>query len=190
VQLPQVLSGAIADIPTGGVSNPVRSDAGIHIMKVYQARGGAQATVILQHKARHILLKTNELRDDEVCYAQLTEIRDRAQNGEEFTVLAKEFSEDYGSALSGGDLGWSMPGQFVPEFEQVIATVEVNEISFPFRSQFGWHILVVEERREQDFSGQVLRNQASEILRDRKFAEELQLWLQELRDNAFIEIKG
>jgi peptidyl-prolyl cis-trans isomerase SurA len=189
VQLPEVLSNAITGLAAGEVSKPVRSDAGFHILKVYQSRGGAQAAVILQHKARHILLKTNELRNDEACYEQLTEIRDRLQKGEEFAVLAKEYSEDYGSALGGGDLGWSMPGQFVAEFEQVISTVEIDEISYPFRTQFGWHILIVDERREQDFSGRVLRNQAAEILRDRKFGEELQIWLQGIRDKAYIEIK-
>ena len=110
--------------------------------------------------------------------------------GDDFAELAKEFSEDPGSGLKGGELGWSTPGMFVPEFEQTMNSIAVDEISAPFSSQFGWHILQVTELRKQDFSGDILRNRAENMLRQRKYEEELQVWLQEIRDEAFIEIKG
>ena len=110
-------------------------------------------------------------------------------NGANFGEVAKEHSEDIGSMLSGGDLGWSTPGQFVPVFESTMGQTEVGQISQPFRSQFGWHILMVEDRRQQDMSDRVIRNQARNILRKRRFEEELQNWLREKRDEAYVEIK-
>ena len=103
--------------------------------------------------------------------------------------LARDHSEDISSALNGGDVGWSLPGKFVPAFEQVLNTIPLNQVSEPFRSQFGWHILEVTERRNQDFSQDIKRNQAQNILRQRRFESELQLWLQEIRDEAFVDIK-
>lgn len=189
VQLPPKLSEAVRDLQAEELSKPVRTDAGFHILKVYARRGGEQEILIKQFKVRHILLKVNEIRDDEATYNQLQALRTRIQNGEDFAALAKEFSQDIGSALGGGDLGWSLPGQFVPEFEQMMQSTDVGDVSPPFRSQFGWHILQVTEAREQDFSGEVLRNQAAEILRNRKFDQELEIWLREQRDRAYVEFK-
>ena len=110
-------------------------------------------------------------------------------NGADFGILAKQNSEDSGSSLSGGELGWSAPGLFVPEFEEVMYTIPLNEVSQPFQSPFGWHILQVTARREQDFSNEILRNKAENILSQRKYEQELRVWLQEIRDEAFIEIK-
>lgn len=189
VQLPAQLGEAVRDGQVGEVTKPVRSDAGFHIFKIYDRRGGEQQMMVKQYNVRHILLKTNEIRDDEATYKQLESIRERINAGEEFAALSKEFSEDIGSALGGGELGWSLPGQFVPEFEQMMQSINVNEVSAPFRSQFGWHILQVTDTREQDFSKEAQQGRAAEILRDRKFQEELEVWLQELRENAFVEFK-
>ncbi len=189
VQLPVELSAAVRDLKPGELTPPVRTDAGFHILKAYGRRGGEQEVMVKQYKVRHILLRVNEIRDDEATFNQLEELRARVQNGEDFAVLAKEFSQDIGSALGGGDLGWSLPGQFVPEFEQMMKSVEVNEVSHPFRSQFGWHMLQVTDTREQDFSGEVMRNQAAEILRNRKFEQELEIWLREQRERTFVEFK-
>jgi peptidyl-prolyl cis-trans isomerase SurA len=134
-------------------------------------------------------LKPNQIRDQLTTIDQLKSLRERVISGEDFDVLAKEFSEDPGSGLNGGELGWSTPGMFVPEFEQTMDTIVINDISAPFKSQFGWHILQVTERRQQDFSEEILRNRAENMLRQRKYEEELQVWLQEIRDEAFIEIK-
>ena len=116
-------------------------------------------------------------------------LRDRILKGEVFAKLAREHSEDTGSMLSGGDLGWSTPGMFVPEFEEAMADTSIGNISRPFKSQFGWHILQVMERRETDMSDKMTRNQAANVLRSRRFDEELQLWMTQIRDEAYVEIK-
>jgi peptidyl-prolyl cis-trans isomerase SurA len=120
---------------------------------------------------------------------KLLTLRTEALEKNNFVELAKANSEDIASKLSGGDLGWSLPGQFVPEFEAVMHGTEVGDISHPFRSQFGWHILFIEDRRDQDMSEEVKRNQARGLLRNRRFEEELPLWLQEIREEAFVDIK-
>jgi peptidyl-prolyl cis-trans isomerase SurA len=187
-QLPGVFIDAVEKLDAGEVSQPIRSAAGYHLIKLYERRGGEEQ-LVEQHFARHILIKPNQIRDQKTTINQLNELRKRSIAGEDFAILAKEFSEDPGSALSGGELGWSTPGMFVPEFEQTMGTIAINDISEPFASQFGWHILQVTERRQQDFSSEILRNKAQSMLRQRKYEEELQVWLQEIRDEAFIEIK-
>lgn len=188
-QLPGVFIDAVEQMDIGQVSDPIRSGAGYHLLKLYERRGGGEQ-LIEQHFARHILVKPNQIRDQETTVALLNELRDRSIAGEDFAALAKEFSEDPGSALKGGELGWSTPGMFVPEFEQTMGSIALNEVSAPFSSQFGWHILQVTDRRNEDFSTNILRNRAQNMLRERKYEEELQVWLQEIRDEAFIEIKG
>ncbi len=187
-QLPSLFITAIEDLSPGEVSQPIRSDAGYHILKLYERRG-ASGQKIQQHLARHILLKPTEIRSDEETLKAINELRSRIEAGEDFAALAKEYSEDIGSAMSGGSLGWSVPGQFVSEFENIMNTIELNQVSEPFRSQFGWHIVQVTERRKQDFSDNIKRSQARNILKQRRFQEELQIWLQEIRDEAFVEIK-
>lgn len=188
-QLPGVFIDAVEKMEVGQISDPIRSGAGYHLLKLYERRGGGEQ-LIEQHFARHILVKPNQIRDQDTTVALLNELRDRALAGEDFAALAKAFSEDPGSALKGGELGWSTPGMFVPEFEQTMDSIALSEISAPFRSQFGWHILQVTDRRDEDFSTNILRNRAQNVLRERKYEEELQVWLQEIRDEAFIEIKG
>lgn len=188
-QLPGVFIDAVEKMEVGQVSDPIRSGAGYHLLKLYELRGGGEQ-LIEQHFARHILVKPNQIRDEAATLELLNSLRDRVSAGEDFAALAKEFSEDTGSALSGGELGWSTPGMFVPEFEQTMDSIAIDEISAPFSSQFGWHILQVTDRRDEDFSTNILRNRAQNMLRERKYEEELQVWLQEIRDEAFIEIKG
>jgi len=187
-QLPGVFIEAVEKLEVNTVSEPIRSGAGFHLIKLYERRGGGEK-LIEQHFARHILIKPNEIRDEETTISQLNELRDRVTGGEDFALLAKEFSEDPGSALNGGELGWSTPGMFVPAFEQTMNSIALEEISAPFLSQFGWHILQVTERRNQDFSDKIMRNNAENLLRQRKYEEELQVWIQEIRDEAFVEIK-
>lgn len=188
-QLPGVFIDAVEQMDIGQVSDPIRSGAGYHLLKLYERRGGGEQ-LVEQHFARHILVKPNQIRDQETTVALLNELRDRSIAGEDFAALAKEFSEDPGSALKGGELGWSTPGMFVPEFEQTMGSIALNEVSAPFSSQFGWHILQVTDRRNEDFSTNIMRNRAQNMLRERKYEEELQVWLQEIRDEAFIDIKG
>ena len=113
----------------------------------------------------------------------------RALSGEEFADLAREYSEDIGSAQEGGELGWTSPGQMVPEFEQAMNATAVGEISDPVRSQFGWHIIEVQDRREQDMTDEASRNKAMDYLHARKYQEELDAWLRQIRDEAFVDIK-
>lgn len=187
-QLPTLFADRVAGLTVGDVTEPFRSGAGFHMIKLFDQRGGGEV-LIEQTKARHILIKTSEIINDTEAFDRLVALRDQIINGADFAALAKENSEDLGSALQGGDLGWANPGQFVPEFEATMGQMAPGEISQPFRSQFGWHILQVLERRKQDMSDTMIKNQAANLLRSRRFEEELQVWLQEIRDEAYVELK-
>lgn len=187
-QLPAAFAAALRDLSPGQITAPIRTDAGFHLLKLYERRGGAEQ-MLRQSRVRHIVIKPNEILTDEQAFAKIQQLRERILAGESFADLAREFSDDTGSALKGGDLDWSVPGKFVEEFEAVVEHIEPNQISEPFKTQFGWHIVEVIERRDQDFSEEIRRNQALNVLRQRKFAEELPIWLQEIRDEAFVEIK-
>lgn len=188
-QLPELFAEGLVDLPVGGVTKPLRSGAGFHLLKIYDKRG-AQEQVIEQSKVRHILIKPSAILSDEQAQQKLADIRQQILNGADFAEMARKHTEDVGSMLGGGDLGWSLPGKFVPEFERTIDITPVGEISLPFRSQFGWHILLVEDRRQQDMSETVRENQALQLLRNQRFEEERINWLQEIRDKAYVEIKG
>lgn len=188
IQLPPLFSEALAKLEPGEVSTPLRSDAGIHLLKLYERRGGGEQ-LIQQTKIRHILVKPNEILTKEDALAKISQLRARIVAGETFGDIAREYSEDPGTALKGGELGWSTAGQFVPIFESTAAGLEVNEMSEPVFSQFGWHIIQVTGRRSQDFSETLITNQARNALGQRKYAEELPIWLQEIRSEAFVEIK-
>ena len=187
-QLPSLFTDAIENLNPGEISKPIRSGAGFHVLKLYDRKGGGKQ-LIQQHFARHILLKPNQIRDQAETVELLNDMRQQALDNDDFFALAKQYSEDPGSALKGGELGWSTPGLFVPEFEKTMDSIALNEISKPFQTQFGWHILQVTERRMQDFSDEILRNRADNLLRQRKYSEELQVWLQKIRDEAYVEIK-
>jgi len=187
-QLPELFGNQMANLSAGQISKPFRSGAGFHILKNIEQRGGG-AQMIDQTHARHILVKTSEIMDDAQARQKLLDLKARIEKGEDFAKLARENSEDTGSMLSGGDLGWSTPGMFVPEFEEAMANTSPGNISRPFKSQFGWHILQVIERRKEDMSDKVKRNQAANVLRSRRFDEEFQLWLTQIREEAYVEIK-
>lgn len=187
-QLPELFGNQMLGLAEGQVSKPFRSGAGFHILKNIEQRGGGEQLVEQTH-ARHILVKTSEIMDDAQARQKLLDLKARIEKGEDFAVLARENSEDTGSMLSGGDLGWSMPGMFVAEFEEAMKNTPINGISRPFKSQFGWHILQVLERRKEDMSDKMKRNQAANVLRARRFDEEFQLWLTQIREEAYVEIK-
>lgn len=187
-QLPELFGNQMMNLSAGQVSKPFRSGAGFHILKNIEQRGGG-AQLIEQTHARHILVKTSEIMDDAQARQKLLDLKARIEKGEDFAKVAREYSEDTGSMLSGGDLGWSAPGMFVPEFEEAMANTSIGNISRPFKSQFGWHILQVLERRKEDMSDKVKRNQAANVLRSRRFDEEFQLWLTQIREEAYVEIK-
>lgn len=187
-QMPDLFANAVESLEQDAISDPLQSGAGFHILKLYGKRG-AQEQVIEQSKVRHILIKPSAILSNEEAREQLTTIRQQILDGADFAEQAKEHSEDVGSMLSGGDLGWSLPGKFVPEFERTINNSAIGDISEPFRSQFGWHILQVQERRQQDMSDTVRTNQANRLLRSQRFEEERLNWIREIRDEAFVEIK-
>lgn len=187
-QLPELFGNQLAGLKTGAVTAPFRSGAGFHILKNIEQRGGGQQLIEQTH-ARHILVKTSEIMDDNQAREKLLALKDRIEKGEDFAKLAKANSEDTGSMLSGGDLGWSSPGMFVAAFEEAMSNTPIGKVSRPFKSQFGWHILEVLERRKEDMSEQMKRNQAQNMIRSRRFDEEFQLWLTQIREEAFVEIK-
>lgn len=187
-QLPNAFAIALRDLSPGQITAPLRTDAGFHLLKLHERRGGGER-LLRQSRVRHILIKPTEILSEEQAFAKIQQVRERILGGESFADLAREFSDDTGSALKGGDLDWSVPGKFVAEFEATANAAELNRVSEPFKTQFGWHILEVTERRDQDFSAEIQRSQAEHTLRQRKFGEELQVWLREIRDEAFVEIK-
>lgn len=187
-QLPELFADVVETLKAGEVSSPIRSGAGFHLLKNIEQRGGGEQ-LVEQTKARHILIKTSEIMDDETAREKLQKIRQQILDGADFAEMAREHSEDIGSMLEGGDLGWATPGMFVPEFENAMAKTAIGDITEPFKSQFGWHILQVVDRRKQDMSDVVIRNKAAQMLRDKRFAEELQVWQIELREDAYIDIK-
>ncbi len=187
-ELPSLFAQAITTMQTGETSPLIRSPSGFHIIKISELRGGERHMVSQTH-ARHILIKTNELVDDEAARSRLMELKNRLENGDDFATLARANSDDKGSAAKGGDLSWSSPGQMVPAFEATMKKLELNVISEPFQTQFGWHIVEVLKRRQHDDTDKYYRNQARKQLFERKAAEEEQLWLRRLRDEAYVELK-
>jgi peptidyl-prolyl cis-trans isomerase SurA len=188
-ELPTFLAEVIATMKAGDVSKPIRTPSGFHIAKLNELRGNTQ-TIVNQVHARHILLKPNELQDDATVQQKLNSIRDRILNkGENFAAVASVVSEDPGSAAEGGDLGWASPGTYVPEFEKQLAQLQPDEISQPFRTQFGWHIIQLLGRRQFDNTNDIIRQKAFLALRESKADEETELWLRRLRDEAYVEYK-
>ncbi len=188
-QLPQFILDLVTRMKPGDVSQPVRTPSGFHIVKLNERRGGEAQVIINQIHVRHILMKTNELDDDETVRQKLAKLRDRILKGEDFAGLASTNSADPGSAPDGGDLGWSGPGTFVPEFDKAIADLKDKEISEPFKSRYGWHIVQMLGTRTYDSTDDVRRQRAFAAIREGKADEETELWLRRLRDEAFVEVK-
>ena len=189
-ELPSIISDVIPKMAPGDVTEPIRTPSGYHLFKLNDVRGGEQQAVVSQVHARHILLKTNELEDDSTVEQRLGNIRERIVSGkEDFAAIASVTSQDPGSAAEGGDLGWAGPGTFVPEFEKQIDALAENEITQPFKSKFGWHIVQLLGRRVHDATEDMRRNRAFAALRESKAEEETEMWLRRLRDDAFVEYR-
>ncbi|MEM8659640.1 MAG: peptidylprolyl isomerase [Pseudomonadota bacterium] len=185
--LPSLFADIAPQLAVGATSEPIRSPSGFHLIYMEDLRGGEQ--MVSQTQVRHILVKPSEIMTDDQARDLVVGLRSRVEEGEEFGDLAREYSEDIGSAQEGGDLGWTMPGQMVPEFQQAMDATAVGEMSDPVRTQFGWHVLFVEDRRSEDMSSEATRQKAAEFLHSRKYQEELDAWLQQIRDEAFVDIK-
>ncbi len=185
--LPSLFAEVAPTLAVEQTSAPIRSASGYHLIYLAEKRGGS--TIIQQTKVRHILLKPSAIRTDEECKLLAQDLRQQVIDGADFGDLSRQYSEDIGSAQEGGDLGWVSPGQTVPEFENMMDSTELGAVSQPVHSQFGWHILHVEERRQEDVSNTILENRAREMLHQRKYQEELDVWLRKIRDEAFVDIK-
>jgi peptidyl-prolyl cis-trans isomerase SurA len=186
--MPSLFADVAPELDKGETSDPIRSPSGWHLVHMADRQGGGEQ-IVSQTRVRHILIRPSEILTPEEAREKVAELKSRIEAGEDFAELAREHSEDIGSATEGGDLGWTMPGQMVPEFEAAMNDTPVGELSEPVRSQFGWHLLEVLERREQDMSQQAMKNRAMEVLHQRKYEEELDAWLRKLRDEAFVDIK-
>ena len=186
-QLPGVFIEAVEKLEIDQVSEPIRSDAGYHLIKLYERKGGGEQ-LIEQHFARHILIKPNQIRDEATVVSQLTELRERIKAGEDFALLTKEFSEDPGSALKGGEYDWTDPSTYVPAFRDTLLSLEKDQLSEPFRTNFGWHIVQLLDKRVADKTELAKRNRAQQMLFNRKFKEESFAWQREMREQAHIEI--
>ena len=185
--LPSLFGDVAPALKPGETSEPIRSDSGFHIINLVEVRGREQ--VVTQTKARHILIKPSEIMTDAQAQALAANLRARVLAGEDFGELAQEYSEDIGSAQEGGELGWTTPGQMVPEFEATVQKTPVGEIAEPVRTQFGWHVVKVEGRRDEDMSDLATRNKAMDYVHNRKYQEELDAWLRQIRDEAFVDVK-
>ena len=189
-QLPSLVAPVVPELPVGEPSEVLENNSGFHLVMVMDKRGGEQQQVIQQHRVRHILVRPSEATTDSQAETMIRDLYQQLENGASFSALAREYSDDPVSGSDGGNLGWVSPGQMVPAFEQAMLNADIGEFRGPFRSQFGWHILQVQERRQKDISGDVRDAEARQAIYRRKFETELQNWLQEIRDEAFIEFKG
>ncbi len=187
-QVPALFLDALKSMQVGEVSKPIRSPNGYHILKLTNRRGGASSTVINQTHARHILIKLSEVVSEKEAKRKIDGIKERIDNGTKFEEMARQYSED-GSANNGGDLGWVNPGDTVPPFEKAMNELGAGEISAPVLSPFGWHIIQVLERRQQDMTKEATRLKARQEIRARKSEEAYQDWIRELRDRAFVELR-
>jgi len=190
-QLPQFIAELVANLQSGQVSDPVRTPTGFHLVRLDGTRGGDSGPVLVEQiHARHILMRPNEVQDDATTRQRLGALRERILAGEDFGALASVTSEDPGSATRGGDLGWAVPGTYDPQFEEMLASLAENEISEPFRTQFGWHIVQLLGKRTHDQSDELRRQRVLTALRESKVDEETELWLRRLRDEAYVEIRN
>lgn len=187
-QIPELFNEALKPLQPGSLTPILRSPNGFHILKMTDRRGGSSPLVVEQTKLRHILVKLSEIMSDSDAQQRMLMIKERLDNGADFTELARQYSED-ASANNGGDLGWVNPGDTVPQFEEAMNLLAPNEISEPVRTPFGWHIIQVLERRKQDMTKEAARFKARQEIRARKAEEAYEDWVRELRDRAYVELQ-
>jgi peptidyl-prolyl cis-trans isomerase SurA len=189
-ELPTFLADVVARMKPGDVSDVMQTPSGFHIVKLLDTRSAGGSQIVQQVHLRHILLKPTEIEDDATVEQKLSRWREQVVSGkEQFAVFAKTYSQDPGSAINGGDLGWSEPSAFVPEFSAVVATLKEGEISQPFRTQYGWHIVQLLGHRNFDNTNDAARERAFQAMRDSRVEEATELWLQQIRDEAYVELR-
>ena len=187
-EIPSLFAEIALEMEIGDISDPIVSGSAVHIIKLIERRGAGMQE-LSQTLVSHILIKPSEIRSDKESRDLSESIYRQLLQGSEFAALAKQYSDDPGTALNGGSLGWSEEGQFVPEFSEVMGKTETGQLSEPFLSPFGWHVLRVDDRRVQNISDEARREMAIDILFKRRFEEERQEWLKEIRDEAYVEIR-
>ncbi|MFW5443479.1 MAG: peptidylprolyl isomerase [Methylococcaceae bacterium] len=185
--IPTLFVDSVTKMNPGDIANLIRSPSGFHIIKMLELKG-VDKHIVTKTKARHILIKTNELIDDAEARKRLKSLKNRILDGDSFSSLARSNSDDKGSALNGGALGWVGPGDLVPAFEAAMKKLAIDEISDPVQTQFGWHLVQVLEREDRDNSIEHKKNRVREEIRKRKIEEETELWLRRIRDEAFVNI--
>ena len=188
-QIPSLFADAVSTMKIGETSGLITGPTGFHIVKLVEKRSGDKVMVEQSH-ARHILVKPNTLVTPQQALERLIQLKLRIEGGADFAALARTNSDDRGSALNGGDLGWVSKGQMVPEFEEVMTAINIGEISRPFPTEFGVHILQVTERRQYDGTEEVRRDRARRAIREQKTEERRQTWLRGLRDEAYVEYRN
>ena len=186
-ELPSLFLDAARRLNIDEITDPLRSAGGFHVLKLVDKK--TRQHLVKQTHARHILIKSDEITSNEEARIKLTQVKAKLDEGADFATLAAEYSQDPGSKNNGGDLGWATEGTFVPRFTEVMNTLAEDQISEPFKSQFGWHIIQVLERRQQDETAQLIRQKAELAIQNRKADEELQLWLRRARDEAYVEYR-
>jgi len=187
-ELPSLFAGVVPDLTEGQVSEPIRNGSGFHLVRLAEKKS-AEEHLVKQTLASHILLRTNELVTDEDAEKRLNQLRERILNGADFAEIARANSDDTGSAIEGGSLGWTSPGVMVPEFEKKMDELAIGGVSEVFKSRFGWHVIKVFDRREQNMAEEYKRTQARIQIKKRKADENFELWLRQLRDEAYVEYR-
>jgi peptidyl-prolyl cis-trans isomerase SurA len=187
-EVPTLAVEAAQSLGKGAITEPIQSPSGFHLIKVADIKGDSPEPVS-QTNARHILIRTSQMVSDDDARRRLEQLRLRIVGGDDFGTLARAHSDDTGTALKGGDLGWVMPGDTVPEFQEVMDALAPKEVSEPFESPFGWHIVQVLERRQQDTTDELMRMKAEDALRRRKGEEATEIWLRQLRDEAYVDLR-
>jgi len=187
-ELPSLVADRVATMQRGDISDPIRTSGGYHIITLEDYKGSEQHMVTQTH-ARHILITTNQVVSDDDARTRLEQLRERITQGDDFATLARSHSDDKASAIKGGDLGWVNPGDLVPRFEEQMDRLGAGQLSPPFETQFGWHIVQMLERRDHDGTEEILKNEAKETIRKRKADEATDLWLRRLRDEAYVELR-
>ncbi len=188
-QLPSLFMEIVPNLTLNEISEPIRSGAGIHLLKVSDKRT-EESHLVKQTLVSHILVKSDQATSGEDAKARLEKLQERIINGDDFAEIARAHSDDPGSAIEGGSLGWTSPGVMVPEFEEVMNVMAIDEISDVFESRFGWHLLKVFDRREENMATEFKRAQARQQIHKRKVAEELESWLRQMRDEAYVEYRN
>ena len=187
-ELPSLFAEVVTELKVGEIASPLRSGAGFHILKLIDKRGNT-VKFLDQTLARHILVQPSEIRTENQAEELINTIYERLTSGEDFKQLARQYSEDPGTKMDGGELGWSNPGDYDPAFEQTLNATKIGELSKPVKSSFGWHVIEVMDRRNEDVSQEEQKDRAFRIIFDRKFEQELQSTLIELRAEAYVDIK-